>query len=146
MDFGPTMRLTASQTVNERPCLLKGRPPTVAIVDDNASMLRSIQRLLTIEGFAVETFTSAEAFLARRPDGEAACVVLDIQLPGMSGIELRQHLKVLDPDLPIIFITAISDERLRQAAAQLGCAAYLNKPFAPDLLVGAVARALGGRP
>lgn len=123
---------------------MKGRPRTVAIIEDNPSMLRSIERLLTIEGFAVEAFASAEAFLDRTSDSEAACVVLDIQLPGMSGIELRQQLMALDPGLPIIFITAINDETLKLAATQLGCAAYLNKPFAPDSLVAAVTDALGG--
>jgi FixJ family two-component response regulator len=124
---------------------LAGRSPTVAIVEDDASMLRSIQRLLTIEGFAVEAYTSAEAFLDRGTEEQPGCLILDIQLPRMSGMELRQRLRATSADIPVIFITAIEDEGLRQAAAQLGFVAYLRKPFQPEALVTAVTDALGGR-
>ena len=124
---------------------LDGRSATVAVIDDNPSMLRSIRRLLHAAGFSVETFPSAEAFLDEDGCNRAACVVLDIHLPGMSGFELRRHLTTDGSLLPIIFITAINDEVLQGAATQLGCAAYLNKPFAPEALVAAVADALGNR-
>lgn len=117
----------------------------VAIVEDNASMLRSLQRLLFMEGFAVEAFTSAEAFLDRDSEDRLGCLVLDIQLPKMSGIELRQLLMTIRPDLPIIFITAIEDSAHQQAAAQMGCVAYLRKPFQPEVLVAAITEALRER-
>jgi len=105
-------------------------------------MLRSIRRLLNAAGFSVETFPSAEAFLEEGGCNRAACVVLDIHLPGMSGFDLRRHLTAAGSGLPIIFITAINDEELQGAATQLGCVAYLNKPFSPEALVSAVAQAL----
>ncbi len=124
---------------------MAGRALTVAVVDDNPSMLRSIQRLLNAEGFPVETFPSAEAFLDADGQSRAACVVLDIHLPGMSGLELRRRLTAANANLPIVFITAIGDETLEAAAMQLGCVAYLHKPFAPERLVAAVADGLAGR-
>ena len=124
---------------------MAGRALTVAVVDDNPSMLRSIQRLLNAEGFPVETFPSAEAFLDADGQSRAACVVLDIHLPGMSGLELRRWLTAANANLPIVFITAIGDETLEAAAMQLGCVAYLHKPFAPERLVAAVADGLAGR-
>lgn len=124
---------------------MEGRPPTVAIVEDNSSMLRSIQRLLSMEGFAVEAYASAEAFLDRNSEGQVGCLVLDIQLPKMSGLELQQRLMATHSEIPIIFMTALEDEALRQAAAQLGCVAYLRKPFQPEALVNAIADALAGR-
>ena len=124
---------------------LAGRALTVAVVDDNPSMLRSIQRLLNAEGFPVETYPSAEAFLDADGGSRAACVVLDIHLPGMSGLELRRRLTAANARLPIVFITAIGDETLEAAAMQLGCVAYLHKPFAPELLVAAVANCVADR-
>jgi FixJ family two-component response regulator len=121
---------------------LDGRSTTVAIIDDNPSMLRSIRRLLNVAGFSVETFPSAEAFLEEGGCDRAACVVLDIHLPGMSGFELRRHLTAGGSGLPVIFVTAINDEELQDAATLLGCVAYLNKPFAPEALVAAVGEAL----
>ena len=87
------------------------------IIDDNPSMLRSIRRLLNAAGFSVETFPSAEAFLEEDGCNRAACVVLDIHLPGMSGFELRRHLTAAGSGLPVIFITAITDEDLQGAAS-----------------------------
>ena len=121
------------------------RTPTVAVVEDNPSMLRSIQRLLNAEGFSVETFVSAEAFLNGGGSSRAACIVLDIHLPGMSGLELRSRLIASGSSLPVIFITAINDDAPRSAAKLLGCVAYLSKPFAPEALVAAVADALAAR-
>ena len=108
-------------------------------------MLRSIRRLLNAAGFSVETFPSAEAFLEEDGCNRAACLILDIHLPGMSGFELRRHLTAAGSPLPVIFITAITDEDLQGAAALLGCVAYLNKPFAPEALVAAVASTLDSR-
>src|SRR4051794_237490 len=101
-------------------------------------MLRSIGRLLDVAGFSVEAFPSAEAFLDKDGGNRAACVVLDIHLPGMSGLELRRQLREAGSVVPVIFITATTDESLQEAATSLGCDAYLNKPFAPETLVAAV--------
>ena len=118
----------------------------VAIVEDDPSMLRSIQCLLNAHGFAVEGFSSAEAFLGRDPNSHVACLVLDVHLPGMSGLELRRRLTALGSFLPVIFTTASDDHLVEIAARQLGCAAYLRKPFPPHLLIDAVANVLSGLP
>ena len=124
---------------------MQDRPPIIAVVEDDTSMLRSIQRLLTREGFAVEAYASAEAFLDRNAEGQVGCLLLDIQLPRMSGMELRQQLAATDCEIPIIFMTALDDDALGQVAAQLGCVAYLHKPFEPGALVTAIEDAIGGR-
>jgi FixJ family two-component response regulator len=121
---------------------VEDRTTVIAVVEDNAGMLRSIGRLLTIEGYNVEAYESAEAFLDRRSANQVSCLILDVQLPKMSGIELVQRL-VESSALPIIFITAIEDDSVRAAAFQLGCVAYLRKPFQPEALVAAVQHAVG---
>jgi FixJ family two-component response regulator len=121
----------------------RDRSARVAIVEDNASMLRSIERLLTMEGFAVDAYGSAEAFLNRTTAGRIGCLIVDIQLPKMSGFELCRQLAEGPSETPVIFITASEDKALRQVAAELGCTAFLRKPFQPEALVGAVTDALG---
>jgi FixJ family two-component response regulator len=123
---------------------VEGRSHLIAVVEDNASMRRSMQRLLAIEGFTVEAYESAEAYLDRRSTSNLDCLVLDIQLPKMSGLDLRQKLTAIAPDVPIVFVTAIEDNDVQRAAVQLGCAAYLRKPFQPEALVTAIADAIRG--
>jgi len=110
----------------------------VAVVDDDPSMLKAIARLLGVHGFEADLFESAEAFLRRDAAKEAACVVLDIHLGGMSGIELRRRLTESGSRLPIIFITAVDDEATHQEAVAAGCVAYLRKPFPATQLIGAI--------
>ena len=86
------------------------RPFKVAIVDDDSSMRRSLERLLSVHGFLVQSFSSAEAFLAASHEGQVDCLVLDIHLPGMSGIELRSQLDGSGQLVPVVFITAIDDD------------------------------------
>ena len=123
---------------------MERRPYTVAIVEDDPGMRRGVERLLNAHGFEAEVFPSAEAFLARDPDSRVACLVLDIHLPGMSGLELRRRLTAAGSTLPVIFITAIDHDAVETAAIQAGCAAYLHKPFAAELLITAVTNALTG--
>jgi FixJ family two-component response regulator len=122
------------------------QPYTVAVVDDDPSIGRSIQRLLKAHGFAAVVFPSAEAFLDRDPDSCVACLVLDIHLPGMSGLELRRRLTAAGSILPVIFVTAIDDDAVKMAAIQLGCVAYLRKPFPAEDLIDLVRKALSGLP
>ena len=125
---------------------MKRRPHAVpvAVVEDDASMLRSVQRLLNAHGFAAEGFSSPEAFLGRDPDRPVACVVVDINLPGMSGLELGRQMTAAGSTLPFIFITAIEDDALKTEAIQLGCVAYLRKPFPAESLIDAVTNATSG--
>ena len=121
---------------------LETSPRVVAVVDDDPSMLRSVQRLLNANGFSTEGYPSAETFLAQAPLQNLGCTIFDIQLGGMSGVELWQHLKESGSDLPVIFITALEDETLERAALEAGCVAYLRKPFPAKSLIAAVNTAL----
>lgn len=114
----------------------------IAIVDDDQAMLKAIQRLLTACGFATRTFSSAEAFLDCRTAKDAACLVLDIHLGGMSGIELRKRLVAVRSTLPVIFITAVDDESTRSEVMEVGCVACLRKPFSASTLIGAIDKAI----
>ena len=115
----------------------------VIVVDDNAGFLKSVARLLTVHGFAVRTFTSAEALLDLGDMQDAACLLLDIHLGGISGVELQRRLAVSGSKCPVIFMTAIVDDATRKEAMDGGCIAYLQKPFAPHLLLDAISKAAG---
>lgn len=111
---------------------------TIAIVDDNPSMLQSLRRLLSAHGFRVQIFASAESFLDSITRFEADCLLLDIHLGAISGIDLQRRLISTGTDLPVIFMTAIDSEAARQEAFEVGCIAYLKKPFLAKLLVDAI--------
>src|ERR1700733_3126668 len=111
---------------------------TIAVVDDGSRLLQSLNRLLSAHGFRVLMFESAEAFLEDITKCEADCLVLDIHLGGISGIILQQKLIFMGRDLPVIFMTAIDTEPIRQEAFKVGCVAYLRKPFLAKLLVDAI--------
>ncbi|MGR9174759.1 response regulator transcription factor [Rhizobium leguminosarum] len=115
---------------------------TVAVVDDDASLRRSVGRLLNAYGFAAVEYASAESFLGRDPETSIDCLVLDIDLGGTSGIELQRRLKGVGVRMPIIFITALEDTRLQTETEHAGCIAYLRKPFAGSVLIDAVKKAL----
>ena len=115
----------------------------VAVVDDDDSFARAIGRVLRASGFEIDTYPSAEAFLAPTPLPPADCLVLDIQLGGMSGVELQQELRERGSVTPIIFVTAHDDREVRDEAVRAGCVAYLRKPVASRALLEAVAKAMG---
>jgi FixJ family two-component response regulator len=118
------------------------KPPTIIIVvDDNPGFLESVVRLLSVHGFATRTFGSAEALLDSDAIRTATCMLLDIHLGGISGIELRRRLAASESDCPVIFMTAIDDDATLSEAMAAGCIAYLKKPFAPQLLLDAIAKA-----
>ena len=109
-------------------------------------MRRGVERLLNAHGFPTEGFRSAETFLSRNGASNFGCIVLDINLGGMSGIELRRQLNDSGVKLPVIFITAVDDETLEVEAAHAGCIAYLHKPFPAALLISAINKAFGVSP
>ena len=117
------------------------QPTVVIVVDDNSDFLKSVARLLTVHGFAVQTFTSAEVLLDNSDVQTAACLLLDIHLGGISGIELQRRLAALGSKCPVNFMTAKDDDATRKEAADAGCIAYLRKPFAPQLLLDAIRKA-----
>lgn len=115
---------------------------TVAVVDDDRSMLAGVERLLNAYGYATKVFASAEAFLDPGARTDADCLLVDIDLGGMSGIELRRRLAACGRAVPTIFMTALDDDATRASALQAGCIAYLLKPFLGRSLIDAVETAL----
>ena len=113
----------------------------VALVEDDAGMSQALARILRLAGYQPATFGSAEALIRDGTGAEADCLVLDVQLPGMSGFELRDHLVQSGIAVPVIFITAYDDAEAR-ALADRANAIYLAKPFMGKALIDAVARAL----
>jgi FixJ family two-component response regulator len=112
----------------------------VAIVDDDAAMLKSIERLLQAHNYATSGFTNAEEFLESGVVDRAIGAVLDIHLPGMSGVELLHHLRAAGSKLPVVFITAFDEQATRAEAVALGCVDYLEKPFEEGRLTEALKR------
>lgn len=108
---------------------MKSRPDLVAVVEDDPSMRRSLERLLNLHGLATEGYASAEAFLDSGAATRAACAVLDVHLEGMSGIELQRRLTASGSTLAVIFVSATDNDALELQAVQEGCVAYLRKPF-----------------
>ena len=111
----------------------------VAVVEDDPGMRKSIERLLRASGYETATFASAEDFIRNGSENMFA-LVLDIHLPGMSGIELRHRIVAAGSLLPVIFITAFDDAKLRVEALATGCIDYLHKPFESHRLIEALER------
>ena len=117
--------------------------PLIAVVDDDVSVRKSLDRLIRSVRLDARVFASAEEFLNSAPPLKPDCLILDVSLPGMSGIELHRHLLARRSNVPIIFITAHgSDERARLEAASDWTVAYFIKPFSGDELLDAVNVAL----
>jgi FixJ family two-component response regulator len=117
------------------------QPTVMIVVDDDPGFLKSVARLLSVNGFDVKTFVSAEALLESDFARTATCMLLDIDLGGISGIELRRRLAAAGFSCPVIFMTAIDDDATRKEAVEAGCVAYLKKPFPPHLLFEAIGKA-----
>ncbi len=115
----------------------------VAVVDDDESLCRSFSRLLRAARFQPITYPSAEAFLADAKHPRFDCLVLDIQLEGMSGLELSQRLATVKDGIPIIFITAHDDPKVRAQAEAIGCAGYFRKTDSGADVLAAIRRAIG---
>jgi FixJ family two-component response regulator len=116
--------------------------PRIAVVDDDESMREAIRSLLRSAGFNAETFASAEDFWQSDSRQGTACLVLDVRMPRMSGFELQDHLAAAHCPIPLIFVTAHSDEEGRARALRAGAIAFLDKPFSDEVLLEALSRAL----
>jgi FixJ family two-component response regulator len=117
-------------------------PGLVAIVDDDESMRAAIQDLLSSVGIQARTFASAEDFLSSGQHGEIGCLISDIRMPGMTGLELQAQLVAEGSRVPIIFITAHGNSRMRMQALNAGAIEFLGKPFDDEILLGSVRAAL----
>lgn len=118
------------------------RDLSVFVVDDDPSVRTALKRLLASVGLACETFGSALEFLKRAEEGPAGCVLLDVRMPGPSGLDLQRMLRASGNDLPIIFVTAHADVALTVRAMKAGALEVLTKPFDDQVLLDAVFQAL----
>ena len=116
--------------------------PLIAVVDDDASMREALQRLLRLEGFRTAMFASAEDFLQAGQLQDTACLIVDVRMPRMSGLELQRQLAATHYPIPLIFITAHGDEATREQALRAGAVDFLYKPFRDEVLLRAIHTAL----
>jgi FixJ family two-component response regulator len=118
------------------------KPKMVAIVDDDDLMRGALQGLLKAVGLPAQTFVSAEEFLKSGQQSQAGCLIADIRMPGMSGLELQAQLNAEHCRIPIIFITAHGDEKMRMQALRSGAVEFMAKPFNDEALLESVRAAL----
>jgi FixJ family two-component response regulator len=114
----------------------------VGIIDDDESVREALESLLNSMGWSARTFSSAEEFLRNGPCEETACLILDVRMPGMSGLDLQRQLAIADHRIPIVFISAHDDDGARVQALQAGAVDFLYKPFSEEVLLAAVNAAL----
>jgi FixJ family two-component response regulator len=122
--------------------VIKNKTKLVVIVDDDDSMRSAVQDLLEAIGLPSQGFASAEQFLHSGKQRETACLIADIRMPGMSGLELQANLNAQGCKIPIIFITAHGDENMRMRARREGAVEFLSKPFVEEVLLDSVRAAL----
>ena len=115
----------------------------ISIVDDDAAVRRTTAWLVESFDFRTAAFESGESFLRSGQVHETSCLVLDIQMPGMNGLQLQEHLTAAGYRIPIIFITGYGKKDWRQRAMQGGAVAFLEKPFSDELLLQSIRTALG---
>jgi FixJ family two-component response regulator len=110
----------------------------IAVVDDNAGVRKALERLLRAYGYGTEAFASANEFFSAAPTSQATCFVVDIDLGDISGLELVRQLRVSGPSFPVVFITGNKDDSIKMRAMELGCVAFLAKPFSAPQLIEAI--------
>jgi FixJ family two-component response regulator len=116
--------------------------PMVAIVDDDESVRDAIESLVQSLGHNVSTFASANEFLKSEQVHDTSCLITDVQMPGMSGIDLQDHLIAGGHCIPIIFITGFPDDLVRARAMKAGAVGFFSKPFHQDHFIGCIDKAL----
>jgi FixJ family two-component response regulator len=121
---------------------MESKEQIVAIIEDDESYRIAVQRLLKSAGFLVQSFDSAEAFLNSGQPRETGCLITDIRMPGMSGLELQAKLNSDHCPIPTIFITAHGDEKMRMQVMRAGAVKFLTKPFEAETLLDSVRTAL----
>jgi FixJ family two-component response regulator len=117
----------------------------ISIVDDDEVARLALQRLFRSLGYVSKVFASAEEFLGSPHVDETSCLITDVHMPGMNGVELQSHVKALGFDTPIIFVTAFPDERIRARALGAGAIGFLSKPFDERTLIKHIEMALAAR-
>jgi FixJ family two-component response regulator len=119
--------------------------PMISIVDDDASVREATKGLVRSLGYAAATFGSAEEFLKSDHIDDTSCLITDVQMPGLSGVELQSRLAASGRRLPVIFVTAFPEERIRVRALEAGAYGFLSKPFRDECLIGCLNKALDSR-
>jgi len=120
--------------------------PVISIIDDDASVRTATQNLIRSLGYKVHMFVSAEAFLESQQLNATSCVIADVQMPGMNGVELQSHLRARGSRVPFIFISAFPEEAIRQRALRDGAICFLTKPFDGCVLIDHLHMALSEFP
>jgi FixJ family two-component response regulator len=142
-DTGPRARST---TPTRRPTVssMSEIVSWIAIVDDDPSVLKALRRTLRVRAFQSKTFESAQEFLTSLPDGLPECLIVDLQMPGMTGLELHDYLRRCGIAIPTIIITAHNDNRVRERPESRGLVAVLLKPLENGSLFNAIDAAMKG--
>jgi FixJ family two-component response regulator len=144
-------RLTAhfwvAEVLPQAPCSGSGKPilstlSVISVIDDDASVRAATNNLLGSHGYSVQTFASAEEFLQSARLDDSPCVIADVQMPAMSGLDLLTHMRRRGYKASFIFITAFPDESVRARALKAGAICFLAKPFAGPALISCVESAL----
>jgi FixJ family two-component response regulator len=135
-------RLTIGRASVGPPAAAAEATPVVFVVDDDVSVRESLEALIRLDGWQPETFASAHEFLARRRSNVPSCLVLDVSLPDLSGLDLQQRLAGDQAHLPIIFITGYGDIPMTVRAMKAGAVEFLPKPFRNDVLLSAIRQAI----
>jgi FixJ family two-component response regulator len=115
----------------------------IAVIDDDEVLLEALERLLGSHGYKTEPYGSAEAFIDAAMRSEATCLIVDVHLDDISGIELGRQLLAMGLAFPIIFMTGSDDRWVRIQAMEFGCIAYLQKPFPANEVIAAITKAIG---
>jgi len=129
----------------QRPIALNKSKPRIAIVDDDESVCRAVRRLVRSVAMDAETFSSGQQFLdllEAMPSFQPDCLILDVQMPGMNGLEVQERLATSGNAVPVIFITAHDEVGVREKALAAGAVAFLRKPFDDELLIKTLHEAL----
>jgi FixJ family two-component response regulator len=127
---------------HDREASMSDARPIVFVVDDDVSVRESLESLIRFAGWQPKTFASAQDFLSSAPDGNPSCLLLDIEMPGLSGLELQEQLAADRSEMPIVFLTGHGDIPRTVRAMKAGAVEFLTKPFAGDVLLQAIRRAI----
>jgi FixJ family two-component response regulator len=114
------------------------RIPLISVIDDDDALRSSLENLIRSVGFRAQGFSSAEVFLRSNQVPETGCLILDVRMPGMSGLELQRQMVLADSQMPIIFVTAHENDDWRTQALKAGAVAFLYKPFYEEELLNAI--------
>jgi FixJ family two-component response regulator len=128
----------SSETLISEPAKALCPNGLISVVDDDRSMGRMLKRIIAAAGLTVAVFSSAEEFLDSDACRDSACLVLDVDLPGMSGLDLQQRLNDAGVSIPIVFISAQATEQTRERALTAGAVGFFDKPFSISLLLAAI--------